>query len=459
MGQADADDGSSAQDFISDTEDTLTHPSSAAVFAHLLHPDAVSLVAERFGDATKSRSRVVTSRDSNNAPQEHRKKRNPYASAGQQPVIKYIDDAELDSLVRWHKFRLQVYPKSYSDTPVVEPRGSTGWIQRPETWSSINNCRVLAGKSSLEEFCTKRGYKDVIRTSAIEQEDEEGDEASPNLTEEFTANISPRAPLTNAYLRQIILWYREKTSGADPGESTTHPVWLKGEDDAWTAAEDSWKEITLALKQRQRGVETDATSIHDFIASQKPALTPALVLQYLQWSLEKDKKYASSMANKPVYLKENETWVKSFYRWNEIELYIRAHKEEFDASSLGSFKKRHGLSNPIDTSGPGWLKPAFAQEAIADFPKVDLPVPLATEDLKNLALWHEEKCGGSPDETTTTPVWVKMADDTWAHATTTWNTILENLRHEIEELEARDFFNRPHIREQLVIAARTSQPH
>lgn len=99
-----------------------------------------------------------------------------------------------------------------------------------------------------------------------------------------------------------------------------------------------------------------------------------------------------------------------------------------------------------------------ASEATASFktaahgyPSLPFPDHPTPQFLNDLDTWHTEREGFSPDETSTTPVWIKCSDGTWAHAATTWHNIiadlevnLAELRHELHKLKIRQ--HRPLLR-------------
>lgn len=351
--------------------------------------------------------------------------------------IPYIDDSELDQLVRWHKFKMKAYPDLFSTTPVIAPEGMDRWITRPDTWSAISRCRVMNGKSSVEAFCRMRGYIDVAYIPPPEDMVEEEEPVVVQAT--FAEAAAP--DLSDAALLQYLLWHREKT-GYLPSDASKTPVWKRLEGPSWVETTESWSGISQALAGRTRNVESPAQSINDFIKLNTPAITPDFLNQILRWSFERDGKYASSVKHRPVYMKSpEEEWSQSLLLWNAVEKYIIAHPDIFEAGSLAQYKKKNGFDQirVLDT-GIGWMEQTNALEnafaaASPPVPTVKLAKFLSNDYLKQLGKWHVEKEGCKPDEDSITPVWVKQEDGVWAHATTSWNVIIEDLKEQIRLLQ------------------------
>lgn len=67
-------------------------------------------------------------------------------------------DQELDRMVRSHKCYEGFYPRSYSDTRVHVITAQGDRLASSLSWKTVSDQRVLAGASSLDDFCRDRGY-------------------------------------------------------------------------------------------------------------------------------------------------------------------------------------------------------------------------------------------------------------------------------------------------------------
>jgi hypothetical protein len=100
------------------------------------------------------------------------------------------------------------------------------------------------------------------------------------------------------------------------------------------------------------------------------------------------------------------------------------------------------IADSINAATASCLRP------IGDVPTTQTPPPSFTAiriemiplpqdyDLGQLSAWHEERQGHEPHTHSTTPVWLKRADGSWAcAANTTWPRLFEPLLKNIEDLK------------------------
>lgn len=75
-------------------------------------------------------------------------------------------DQELDRMVRSHKMYEGFYPRSYSDTRVHVITEEGDRLASSLSWQAVSDQRIVAGASSLDDFCRDRGYTRKVSLAA-----------------------------------------------------------------------------------------------------------------------------------------------------------------------------------------------------------------------------------------------------------------------------------------------------
>lgn len=122
--------------------------------------------------------------------------------------------------------------------------------------------------------------------------------------------------LTNAYLNQLIGWYREQV-GENPTVKSKI-VWIKPGNSHFRPSQDeSWMAIGHAIRNRTRNVETPATDLASHIRSIAIPLTKETLTSYIAWHEEKTGR--PYHRNSPVWIKSNDgSWEIAPFRWQDI---------------------------------------------------------------------------------------------------------------------------------------------
>lgn len=200
-------------------------------------------------------------------------------------------------------------------------------------------------------------YADAMNAAAtaylnpIEDSGHEDKQSAPDLP-----------ALTNENLDWLILWQFDRTTKHSKNLKGNGPVWLK-EGDSWVASQRTWSYVANAVKTGTSGVETQASSISEYIKKRKPELTPDYLKDLLRWTAEKiGNKYIPEGSR--LWTKQTESdgtikWHPSLYSYVEISHLVALREKQdpdnpFKAPSFPAFKKKHGYPSREETN-PGMV--------------------------------------------------------------------------------------------------------